>query len=81
MRGQVKAHDVADHGRVARFLAGEDYGFIETTDGREVYFHRNAVLNGAFDNLAVGDEVRFVESAGEKGPQASTVRVIGKHHP
>lgn len=80
MRGQVKAHEVPNHGRVMRFLAGEDYGFIETTEGQELYFHRNAVLDNAFDKLSIGDEVRFVESQGEKGPQATSVRVIGKHH-
>jgi cold shock CspA family protein/ribosome-associated translation inhibitor RaiA len=80
MRGEVKRHESEAHGRVAKFLAGEDYGFIETPDGREIYFHRNSVLNGAFDRLTVGSEVRFVEEMGEKGPQASTVRVIGKHH-
>ena len=63
------------HGRVARFLAGEDSGFIETADGREIYFHRNAVLNGGFARLSVGSEVRFVEEEGEKGAQASTVRL------
>jgi cold shock CspA family protein/ribosome-associated translation inhibitor RaiA len=78
MRGQVKLHLPPDEGRVARFLAGEDCGFIETADGREIYFHRNAVLNDAFDRLAVGSEVRFVEEEGEKGPQASTVRLVGK---
>lgn len=81
LRGQVKIHVAEDHGRVTKFLAGEDCGFIETADGREVYFHRNAVLDGAFDRLEVGAEVRFVEEAGVKGPQASTVHVIGKHHP
>jgi cold shock CspA family protein len=81
LRGQVKIHVAEDHGRVTKFLAGEDCGFIETADGREVYFHRNAVLNDAFDRLEVGAEVRFVEEPGEKGPQASTVHVIGKHHP
>ena len=80
LRGEVKEHPVESHGRVKRFLAGKDCGFIEMADGREVYFHRNAVLNGAFDRLAVGSEVRFVEEEGEKGAQASTVRLIGKHH-
>ncbi len=80
MRGQVKPHEAEDHGRVTKFLAGEDYGFIETPDGREIYFHRNSVLDGAFDHLTVGSEVRFVEEIGAKGPQASTVRAIGKHH-
>jgi len=80
MRGEVKLHAVEDHGRVMKFLAGEDSGFIETADGREIYFHRNAVLDGKFDHLVVGSEVRFVEEMGEKGAQASTVRVIGAHH-
>jgi cold shock CspA family protein/ribosome-associated translation inhibitor RaiA len=80
MRGQIKPHAEEDHGHVAKFLAGENCGFIETADGREVYFHRNSVLDDAFDRLTVGSEVRFVEEMGEKGPQASTVRLIGKHH-
>ncbi len=76
-RGQVKHHAEASHGRVKNLLAGEDYGFIETADGREIYFHRNAVLDAAFDRLKVGSEVAFAEEEGVKGPQASTVRVIG----
>ncbi len=80
MRGQVKAHESADQGHVSKFLAGEDGGFIETADGREIYFHRNSVLDNAFDRLTVGSEVRFVEEMGEKGAQASTVRLAGKHH-
>jgi cold shock CspA family protein/ribosome-associated translation inhibitor RaiA len=80
LRGEVKEHPVESHGRVKRFLADKDCGFIEMADGREVYFHRNAVLNGAFDRLEVGSEVRFVEEEGDKGAQASTVRLIGKHH-
>jgi len=80
MRGEVKTHATEGHGRVASLLAGTDDGFIETADGREIYFHRNAVLNGGFTRLGVGSEVRFVEEAGVKGPQASTVRLIGKHH-
>ena len=40
LRGETKQHAEADHGRVARFLAGEDCGFIETSDGREIFFHR-----------------------------------------
>ena len=46
----------------------------------EIYFHRNAVLDGAFDRLSIVSEVAFVEEEGEKGPQASTIRLIGKHH-
>ncbi len=79
MRDQVKQHPES-LGRVAKLLASADCDFIETPDGREVYFHRNAVLNGAFNRLTVGSEVRFVEEEGMKGPQATRVRLVGKHH-
>src|ERR1700758_5072164 len=48
-RGDVKLHAVPDHGRVARLIAEQDYGFITTPDGSEIYFHRNSVTNGGFD--------------------------------
>ena len=51
---------------MAKFVAGEGYGFIETADGREVYFHRNSVLDDAFEHLTVGSEVRFAELMGRK---------------
>ncbi|HKN28843.1 MAG TPA: HPF/RaiA family ribosome-associated protein [Roseiarcus sp.] len=76
MRGQVKQHVAESRGRVTKLLAAENCGFIETPDGREVYFHRNAVLEGAFDRLRVGSEVHFEEEEGEKGAQASMVRLV-----
>jgi cold shock CspA family protein/ribosome-associated translation inhibitor RaiA len=78
-RGDVKTLERLPHARVSKLLPEEGYGFIETPDGVEIYFHRNSVLNEGFDRLEVGTEVSFVEEAGEKGPQASTVRPVGKH--
>jgi cold shock CspA family protein/ribosome-associated translation inhibitor RaiA len=78
LRGYVKAHETPPHGRIVR--VDEDHGFIAAADGREIYFHRNAVLNDGFDKLEIGAEVRFDESVGAKGPQASTVKPVGKHH-
>ncbi len=80
LKRNVKAHEVPPHGRVAKLFPAMDYGLIETSDGREVYFHRNSLLNGDFDKLQEGDTVRFSEEAGEKGPQASSVQLEGKHH-
>lgn len=74
-RQQTKLHESAPRGRIARLDAKNDHGFIETPDGREIYFHRNSVVNGDFDRLKEGDAVRFHEEAGEDGPQASTVHV------
>jgi len=59
-------NEAENHGHVANFVAGEGYGFIETADGREVYFHRNSVLDDAFEHLTVGSEVRFAEEMGRK---------------
>ena len=73
-RGEVKTHEeVHPRGRVARLFPNDDFGFIETDEGREIYFHRNAVDNGGFDHLALGQNVKFVEDEGERGPQASAV--------
>jgi cold shock CspA family protein/ribosome-associated translation inhibitor RaiA len=77
-RGKIKVHESAPVARVARLFPIEDYGFLETSDGREIYFHKNSVLQPGFERLEVGTEVYYSEEVGEKGPQASTVRVAGQ---
>lgn len=79
-RREIKAHATPPHGRIRELLPDGISGRIETPDGRLVYFHRNSVINSDFDKLSVGDEVRFTEEEGERGPQASTVQHVGKHH-
>jgi len=78
-RGFVKAIEAPSHARVSKLFADEGYGFIATPEGREIYFHRDSVLHGGFDGLKIGTEVTFAEEAGKKGPQASTVKLVGKH--
>ena len=78
-RGAVKVHAGPAHGHVVEISKIDEYGFIETAEHR-VYFNRASVLDDAFDDLTVGTPVALVEEQGEKGPQASTVRVVGKHH-
>lgn len=82
IRGDVKAHETPLHGKVARLFPYEGYGFVETSDQHEIYFHRNSVIGRGFDKLDVGAEVSLVlaEKEGEHGPQASTVTPLGKHH-
>jgi cold shock CspA family protein/ribosome-associated translation inhibitor RaiA len=75
-RGFVKTYLPVDHARVRTLFQWEGYGFLEDHQGREIYFHRNSVLNGAFDRLTEGAEVRFVEEEGNEGPQASTVTLV-----
>ena len=79
IRGQVKAHDGQPIAAVRSIDAKAGFGFLETADGREIYFHKNSVLNNAFSHLAPGVRVAFCEETGVKGPQASTVKLLGKH--
>jgi len=78
-RGDVKSHDVPHIGRVIQMFPAQGYGFIETPDRRQIYFHRNSVAQPGYDRLEIGTEVEFVEEMGNEGPQARTVS-LGKHH-
>jgi cold shock CspA family protein len=79
MEGQIKAHEAQPIGTVIRLDRAGGFGFLETADSREIYFHENSVLDGGFAQLEVGTRVSFAEEAGEKGPQASTIKLLGKH--
>jgi ribosomal subunit interface protein len=78
LQRQVKTREAPPTATVVRLDESGEFGFLETADGQEVYFHRNSVLDG-FDRLTVGSRVTFAEEMGEKGPQASTVKLLGKH--
>jgi cold shock CspA family protein len=54
----------------------ESYGFIMSSDRRDIYFHENALKNLRIDELTEGDSVLFGETLGEKGPQAAWVRSV-----
>jgi cold shock CspA family protein len=75
-RHDVKTHAEVAQGQICELDPGRDCGRIETEDGRLIYFHRNSVLGGRFQDLTTGTRVRFAEEAGDLGPQASTVHVI-----
>lgn len=77
--GEVKVHAGPLQGMVSELHPERDHGQIATTDGRLVYFHRNSVLNGGFDELSEGTPVELTiqHDESEKGPQASSVRRIG----
>lgn len=82
-RGHVKVRDLPPHGRVVRLLTDETgvrFGFLHSRDGREIYFHENALVDLDYDDLEVGTEVRFAEEQGNEGPQASTVAPLNRDH-
>jgi len=75
-RGKIKRHEPSPQARVERLFPVEGYGFLKTPEGREIYFHRNSVTAGSFDELRPGAAVVYSEEEGLKGPQATVVRLV-----
>jgi ribosomal subunit interface protein len=65
-------------GTIARVFLHRGYGFIRTSDGEEVYFHRNALHELDFETLPTGLPVEFEVEEGRRGPQASRVFPAGE---
>lgn len=80
-RREVKHHEPPQQGLVSEVYPTEDFGRIQSSDGRSIYFHRHSVLGGDFEHLTTGTAVRFVEERGDHGPQASTVHVESRGAP
>jgi CspA family cold shock protein len=57
-------------------LTDRGFGFIETTDGKDMFFHMSSVEGTTFEQLQEGNKVSFEIGEGPKGPRAEQVRVI-----
>lgn len=76
-RGETKRHPAQEvHGVVGKLF--DDHGFVESEDGRDIYFHAHSVLPPGFDALRVGMGVAYSEEMGDEGPQASSVRIVDR---
>lgn len=76
--GRPEVHAAPLQGRIAEIDPNTGSGQIAATDGRLVYFHRNSVVGGSFNELSAGDTVEMVVDRGQDaiGAHASTVRPI-----
>jgi len=79
LRGAEKLHVARSQGRIAQLSPLQGYGFIETPDGREIYFHRHAVSDHDFRLIDIGSLVSYSEEEGDEGPQASAVQLVRPH--
>ena len=79
VRGQVKQHESQPTGTVKSLDASGEFGFLEAGDGHEVYFHRNSVLGGAYNRLAVGTHVASEDGRERTAQDVTTVKLLGKH--
>lgn len=70
-RGEKKNHTRQQTGKIVRLFP--DYGFIETAEGNEYYFHEDSLLLTQFSKLDIGVTVRFIENITGEGLQAHQV--------
>jgi CspA family cold shock protein len=61
-------------GKVKMFNSSRGFGFITGDDGKDVYVHSTAIMDGA--TLSVGDSVEYEVEEGERGPRAKNVRKL-----
>jgi CspA family cold shock protein len=62
-------------GVIRRLLEHRGFGFIQSEDGRTVFFHRSEVLYVPFQALQEGKAVEFAVEETSQGPKARGVRV------
>jgi CspA family cold shock protein len=60
-------------GKVKWFNASKGYGFIERSDGPDVFVHFSAIQADGYRSLDEGQEVEFTIEQGPKGIQAAQV--------
>jgi cold shock protein len=64
-------------GTVKKLVSDRGFGFISASDGKEYFFHRNALESSAdFDRLVGGEKVEFEPETSPKGPQAGKVKLV-----
>ena len=63
-------------GTVKWFNSSKGYGFISQENGDDVFVHFQSIISEGYKTLNDNDKVEFVVSEGQKGPQASEVKVL-----
>lgn len=63
-------------GKIKKLVRERGFGFINDTDGREVFFHQSGLTAGGFDGLREDQEVEFDVENSPKGPRAINIRLI-----
>jgi CspA family cold shock protein len=65
-------------GTVKWFNSEKGYGFITPEDGsKDLFVHFSGIEGDGYKSLNEGQKVEFEATQGQKGPQASKVRVVG----
>ena len=64
-------------GTVKWFNDSKGFGFIESSDGQDVFVHQSEIQGEGYRSLSEGAKVEFELTQGDKGPKAVQVKQIG----
>ncbi len=56
-------------------LTDKGFGFIDTGDGKDMFFHMSSLVETTYDDLREGQKVTFDVGEGPKGPRAENVKL------
>ena len=62
-------------GTVKWFSNQKGYGFITSSEGKDVFVHHSAILGEGYKSLQEGQAVEFEVTQSDKGDQAKDVAV------
>lgn len=62
--------------RVKWFDNVKGYGFIESSEGQDIFVHYKQIDGDGYKTLREGQQVEFELSQGEKGPLAVNVKLV-----
>ena len=63
-------------GTVKWFNGEKGYGFISQENGPDIFAHYSEIQDTGFRSLNEGDRVEFQVTQGQKGLQASTIKMV-----
>ncbi len=62
-------------GKINKVVRDRGFGFIDDTDGRQVFFHQSSLVGITFDALKGDETVEFEVENSPKGPRAVNVNI------
>jgi CspA family cold shock protein len=63
-------------GKIKKIVSERGFGFINDTDGREVFFHQSSLIDARLSDLNEDTQVEFEIENSPKGPRAVNVHIV-----
>ena len=63
-------------GQIKKLVSDRGFGFISSPENKDIFFHFTVLKERLFEELQEGQQVEFEFEEGDKGPKATSVKVI-----